>query len=149
MNSVTSLTTITTRIVLNMAVPLPQVQSLADCASFSHTLSPFLWELSALPGRLLDAGTDLTSWKEVYLTTNPFIAALAFAIFLCPIFLVTSEVNRNWSQVDRLWSILPAVYNVHFAVWARQNGLSTQKLDTIAIISVIWSVRDTITMVAF
>jgi steroid 5-alpha reductase family enzyme len=57
------------------------------------------------------------------------------------LFIITSEINRNYSQVDRFWSILPSVFNVHFALWARLTGLRTLTLDTIAALSVLWTVR--------
>jgi hypothetical protein len=126
-----------------MALPLPQVQSAVDCASFNHTVLPFLSQLITLPERLQVAAAtkDVAGLKEIYLSTNPFITALGFSLALSVFFLLFSEINRNYSQVDRFWSILPAIYNVHFAVWARMTGLQSQSLDTIAAIALIWSVR--------
>ena len=125
-----------------MALPLPDVKSVADCASFGHTVLPFLSQITALPERLqlAAAAKDVDILKDIYLSTNPFITALGFSLFLSVLFLIASEFNRNYSQVDRFWSILPSVYNVHFAVWARLSGLRTQSLDTIAVITLIWSV---------
>lgn len=111
-----------------------------DCASFSQTVLPFLSQLASLPTALQEAGRDVVALKEIYLATNPFITALAFCLVLSAVFLVFSEINRNYSQVDRCWSILPAVYNVHYAVWARMAGVRTQSLDTIAAVTLIWSV---------
>jgi steroid 5-alpha reductase family enzyme len=68
------------------------------------------------------------------------VSALALCSVLAGVFFLAAEINRNFSQVDRFWSILPAVYNVHFAIWARLAGIRTQTLDTIAVISLIWSV---------
>ncbi|PWY73844.1 DUF1295-domain-containing protein [Aspergillus sclerotioniger CBS 115572] len=126
-----------------MALPLPDVKSVADCASFGHTVLPFLSQITALPERLqlAAAAKDVDILKDIYLSTNPFITALGFSLFLSIILLIASEINRNYSQVDRFWSILPSVYNVHFAVWARLSGLRTQSLDIIAAIILIWSVR--------
>ncbi|PYH95546.1 DUF1295-domain-containing protein [Aspergillus ellipticus CBS 707.79] len=126
-----------------MALPLPDVKSVADCASFNHTVLPFLSQLTALPERLqiAAAAKDVDILKDIYLFTNPLITALATSLFLSALFLIFSEINRNYSQVDRFWSLLPSVYNVHFAVWARLSGLRTQSLDTIAVISLLWSAR--------
>ncbi|KAE8148701.1 hypothetical protein BDV25DRAFT_157732 [Aspergillus avenaceus] len=126
-----------------MALPLPEVQSVVDCASFEHTVLPFLSQLVTLPERLqvAAAAKDVADLQEIYLSTNPFITALGFSLVLSVCFLIFSEITRNYSQVDRCWPILPAIYNVHFAVWARLSGLQTQTLDTIAAIAVIWSVR--------
>ncbi|KAJ5751782.1 hypothetical protein N7520_008699 [Penicillium odoratum] len=122
-------------------LPLPKVESLVDCTSFQLTVLPYLAQLKWLPASLREAGRDLESLKAVYLATNPLVSALALGTVLAGIFFVAAEINRNYSQVDRFWSILPAVYNVHFAAWARLAGLRTETLDTIAVISTLWSVR--------
>ncbi|EAU32294.1 conserved hypothetical protein [Aspergillus terreus NIH2624] len=126
-----------------MALPLPDVQSIWDCTYFNRTVLPFLPQLTTLPERLqvVAAAKDAQGLKEIYLSTNPFVSALGLCLALSAFFLVFSELNRNWSQVDRFWSILPAVYNVHFAVWARMSGLRTEALDTIAALAVLWSIR--------
>ncbi|KAF9886073.1 hypothetical protein FE257_012008 [Aspergillus nanangensis] len=126
-----------------MALPLPDIQSIWNCTSFNHTVLPFLPQLTTLPERLqvVAVAKDVQGLKEIYLSTNPFVSALGLCLALSVFFLVFAEINRNWSQVDRFWSILPAVYNVHFAAWARMSGLRTQTLDTIAAITVLWSIR--------
>ncbi|KAL4890752.1 hypothetical protein BDV59DRAFT_76654 [Aspergillus ambiguus] len=126
-----------------MALPLPDIKSIGDCISFNQTVLPFLPQLTTLPERLqvVAAAKDVQGLKEIYLSTNPFVSALGLCLALSVFFLVFSELNRNWSQVDRFWSILPAVYNVHFAAWARMSGLRTEALDTIAVIALLWSVR--------
>lgn len=58
-----------------------------------------------------------------------------------PIFLLVTEINKNYSQVDRVWSILPTVYHAHWAIWARMNGLPTQRVDNVLAFSVVWSLR--------
>lgn len=123
-----------------LSLPLPRVESLAECTSFQLTVRPYLAQLEWLPASLREAGRDLASLKAVYLATNPFVSALALCSVLAILFFLAAEINRNYSQVDRFWSILPAVYNVHFAVWARLAGIRTQSLDTIAVISLLWSV---------
>ena len=74
------------------------------------------------------------------MATNPLITAFAFSLFLVPIFLLVSEVNKNYSQVDRMWSLLPTVYNAHYVVYAHCAGLETQRLDNLLAFSVVWSV---------
>lgn len=121
-------------------LPLPKLESLMDCTSLQFTVLPYLTQLQWLPASLREAGLDLESLKAVYLATNPLVSALAFGTVFAHILFIAAEINRNYSQVDRFWSILPAVYNVHFAVWARLSGIRTETLDTIAVISVLWSV---------
>lgn len=123
-----------------LSLPLPRLHAVTEYTSFQATVRPYLSQLEWLPASLRDAGRDVASLKAVYLSTNPFVSALALCSVLAIIFFLAAEINRNFSQVDRFWSILPALYNVHFAVWARLAGIRTQTLDTIALISVLWSV---------
>lgn len=125
-----------------MTLPLPDVNSVVECADFGRTVFPFFTQLRTLPASVIAAGTNLDDLKEIYLHTNPFVTAIAFALFLCPLFLLASEINKNYSQVDRCWSILPAVYTAHYATWARLAGVSTAKIDTVAMLTAIWGVRN-------
>lgn len=122
------------------SLPLPRVESLEEATSFKLTVLPYLSQLQYLPASLREAGGDLGSLKEIYLATNPLVSAVALGSVLAAIFFLAAEINRNYSQVDRFWSILPTMYNVHFAAWARLAGIRTQTLDTIAFISILWSV---------
>jgi len=119
---------------------LPTLQTIKECADFHKTVEPFLPQLYDLPQKLLDNYSNRDALVQIYLETNPLISGAAFSIFLGVIFLVTAEVNRNFSQVDRAWSILPAVYNVHFAVWARLAGEPHSRTDLVALFSIVWSV---------
>ena len=76
-----------------------------------------------------------------YINTNPLISALAFSIATFPIFLLVTEINKNYSQVDRVWSILPTIYQAHWAIWARVSGLPTQRVDNVLAVSVVWTLR--------
>jgi len=119
---------------------LPLVKTLADCADFSKTVAPFVDQLTGLPQAILDTGFTLDGLKTLYMSTNPLISAFAFSLAITPIFLIVAEINKNYSQVDRCWSILPTIYNTHYAIWARLNGLPTQRVDNVLAFSVCWSV---------
>lgn len=121
------------------AVPL--VSSLAACGEWGLTVAPYIHQLQELPYRFLDSISSVASLKELYVSTNPVVSGFAFSLAIAPIFLVVSEVNRNYSQVDRCWSILPTIYNIHYAVWAHLAGVPTARLDGVVIFSVFWSVR--------
>ncbi|KAK6841395.1 hypothetical protein PG987_002255 [Apiospora arundinis] len=120
---------------------LPLVQTLEECADYSKTVEPYLPQLYELPARLLKSATDPDALFALYKSTNPLVSGFAFSVFLGTIFLAVSEFNRNYSQVDRLWSLLPTIYNAHFAAWAHLNNLPTQRLDIILLWSAIWSAR--------
>jgi hypothetical protein len=119
---------------------LPTVKFLAECADFSKTVLPYVPQLYALPQQALQTISSPQGLKELYISTNPLVSAFAFSLFLAPVFLLVSEINRNYSQVDRCWSLLPTVYNAHFAIYARLAGLPTERLDALLAVSVIWSV---------
>ena len=120
---------------------LPVVRSLADCADASKTVLPYLTQLYDLPEQIYQNINNLQALKILYISTNPLITALSLSLFLAPIFLIVSEVNKNYSQVDRCWSILPSIYNAHYALYAHAAGLPTRRLDTLLLVSGIWSVR--------
>ncbi|GMG13070.1 unnamed protein product [Aspergillus oryzae] len=87
-----------------MALPLPEVQSAVDCASFNHTVLPFLSQLITLPERLQVAAVakDVDSLKDIYLSTNPFVTALGFSLALA----IGSE--------DYRWAIVRSKVNNRF-----------------------------------
>jgi len=124
-------------------VALPVVKTLQDCTDFSRTVSPYLPQLKALPWQVLHNISSWESLKTLYVSTNPLVSSFALSLFLAPIFLVASEANKNYSQVDRLWSILPTIYNAHYVMWAHMTGLPTQRLNNLLLFSLIWSVRYT------
>ncbi|KAI5302726.1 hypothetical protein KEM56_000411 [Ascosphaera pollenicola] len=69
------------------------------------------------------------------------MTAAAVALSTAPVFLTVSELNRNYSQVDRCWSLLPLFFNAHYALWAYANGLPTTTLNAIVGLTAIWTVR--------
>ena len=119
---------------------LPVVKSISDCADVYKTIIPYLPQLYDLPQQVYQNINNSQGLKVLYVSTNPLITAFALSLFLAPIFLIVSEVNRNYSQVDRCWSILPTIYNAHFALYAHATGLPTKRLDSLLLFSGIWSV---------
>jgi hypothetical protein len=101
---------------------LPVVKTLTECSSLQQTVLPFLPQLYDLPQQLIQSWNNPAELRTIYLATNPLISALAFSLFLAPVFLIVSEINKNYSQVDRCWSILPTVYNAHYSLYAHLNG---------------------------
>ncbi|KAK0124343.1 hypothetical protein ONS95_009312 [Cadophora gregata] len=120
---------------------LPVVKSFIDCSSLEKTVYPYLPQLYDLPQQILQTYNNPTGLKNLYLATNPLISACAFSLFLAPLFLIISEINKNYSQVDRLWSILPTIYNAHYTLYAHLSGLNTERLDNMIAFSVVWSLR--------
>ena len=119
---------------------LPVVKTFADNVDWSKTVSPYVAQLYDLPIQIATSINSLQALKTLYISTNPLISAFAFSVALFPIFLVVAEVNRNWSQVDRCWSILPTVYIAHYTFYAHAAGVPTKRLDTLCFFSLVWSV---------
>ncbi|KAG6038526.1 hypothetical protein E4U41_004119 [Claviceps citrina] len=121
---------------------LPVLKSIEDCSDFSKTVEPFIDQLSQLPGRLVaSGGSSIEALQRLYVETNPLITGFSASLFSAALCLVASEINRNYSQIDRLWSILPFLHVVHLAVWARSAGLPHARIDLVALFSAAWSIR--------
>ena len=119
---------------------LPLIDSQTDI-EFSNTVSPYIPQLYGLFQKTFQSALDPQALTQLYLSTNPLISAFAFSLFLAPVFLIAAELNKNYSQVDRFWSILPTVYNAHYAIYAHALGLPTHRLNTVLVLSTLWSVR--------
>ncbi|KAF5627384.1 DUF1295 domain protein [Fusarium tjaetaba] len=120
---------------------LPFVKSIEDCGEYAKTVQPYIPELYALPRQILDNIASPDGLRQIYVDTNPLISGFAISIALGFVFLVVSEINRNYSQVDRMWSILPNLYVVHLSVWARLAGIPSSRVDLIAAATTLWSCR--------
>jgi hypothetical protein len=119
---------------------LPVAKILTECSDFQKTVLPYLPQLYDLPQQLARSYNNPPEVRNIYLATNPLISAFALSLFLAPLFLIISEINKNYSQVDRCWSILPTIYNAHFAIYAHMSGLPTARLDNLLAFSTVWSV---------
>jgi hypothetical protein len=119
---------------------LPQVKSLHESVDYHKVVEPFVPQLYELPFRLWDNIGSLEGLKSVLVTTNPLVSGFFLALVFGLLTLIVSEINRNYSQVDRLWSILPNLFVVHIAIWARLAGVPHDRVDLIAAFTTIWSV---------
>ena len=127
---------------------LPLITSTQDVASYARTVAPYLHTLPEFLQQLWSSATAITqqsgstsSVVTLYRDTNPFLAGLAVALLLGPVFLLTSEAFRNYSQVDRAWSILPAIYVGHFNLWGRMHGVSSARMDMACAVATVWGAR--------
>ena len=75
---------------------------------------------------------------EVYRSTDPLVAALWVAGGLGLVCWVLSIVTKEYSWVDRLWSITPALFAVHFA---GHVGFRDPRLNLMATLTVLWGAR--------
>ena len=119
---------------------LPVIRALTDCANFEKTVVPYIPQFYDIFQQILESITNPQALKILYVSTNPLITAFSISLLVSPIFLVAAEINRNYSQVDRFWSLLPTLYNAHFVLYAHLLGLPTARLDAVLMASVIWSV---------
>lgn len=119
---------------------LPTLVKFEDCASWAKTVDPYIPQLYELPSRVVDVLQGRQGLVSLYTATNPLISGFAISVVLGAVFLVVAEINKNYSQVDRCWSILPTFYIAHFDLWARLAGVSSQRIDVILAFGVAWSV---------
>ena len=119
---------------------LPVVKSLSDCADFQRTVAPYIPQFYDIFQQIFQSISNPQALKILYVSTNPLITAFSVSLIISPVFLVVSEINNNYSQVDRFWSLLPTFYNAHFVLYAHLLGLPTARLDAVLAISLIWSV---------
>jgi steroid 5-alpha reductase family enzyme len=75
---------------------------------------------------------------ELYRTTDPLTTALWVAGGLALLCWVLSLITKEYSWVDRLWSITPALFSVHFA---GHVGFDDPRLNLMAALTVLWGVR--------
>jgi steroid 5-alpha reductase family enzyme len=120
---------------------LPVVKSLIETVDLERTVYPYIPQLYDLPQQVLQTITNPRGLQILYASTNPLISAVAIAAAMCPLFFVASEVNKNYSQVDRFWSLLPTFWIVHYAIYAHAVGLQAERVDLAAAVSILWSIR--------
>lgn len=123
------------------SMAVPALLTFPDTVDWAKTVEPYIPQLYELPSKLLDVLQSRQSITDLYLQTNPLISGLGISIVLGAVFLVVAEVNKNYSQVDRCWSILPTFYIAHFDLWARLSGIESQRIDAILLFSTLWSIR--------
>lgn len=75
---------------------------------------------------------------EVYRATDPLVTALWVAGGFALLCWVLSVLTKEYSWVDRLWSITPALFATHFAGYV---GFSDARLNLMAGLAVLWGVR--------
>lgn len=119
---------------------VPTLLRFEDCASWAKTVEPYIPQLYELPSKVGDVLQGRQGLVELYTQTNPLISGFAISLTLGAVFLVVAEFNKNYSQVDRCWSILPTFYIAHFDLWARLAGVPSQRIDAILVFGVAWSV---------
>ncbi|KAJ4391403.1 hypothetical protein N0V93_005020 [Gnomoniopsis smithogilvyi] len=120
---------------------VPTLLRFEDCASWAKTVEPYIPQLYELPSKVVDVVQGRQDLLNLYTQTNPLISGFAISVALGGVFLVVAEFNKNYSQVDRCWSILPTFYIAHFDLWARLAGVPSQRIDAILVFGIAWSAR--------
>jgi steroid 5-alpha reductase family enzyme len=78
------------------------------------------------------------SWIEMYQDADPMASALVACAALAIWCWIASLLTRNYSQVDRLWSILPVLYVFHFAA---HGDFVDARLGLMTTLAVLWGTR--------
>ncbi len=74
----------------------------------------------------------------LYQATDPFVTALWASLGFAVLCWLLSILTREYSWVDRLWSITPVIYSVHFAAYV---AFSDTRLNLMAALVTVWGVR--------
>ncbi|KDN60580.1 hypothetical protein CSUB01_02079 [Colletotrichum sublineola] len=117
---------------------LPSVSSLEECSEWAKVAEPYIPQLLDLPRKIAASPHSL---PQIYFETNPLVSGFAFSLLIAVITLGLSEYHRNYSQIDRLWSLLPNWYALHTAAWAYLNGEPSQRVALAGVATTIWSAR--------
>ncbi|KAF8470585.1 hypothetical protein BDZ91DRAFT_840794 [Kalaharituber pfeilii] len=117
---------------------LPALRSLQDVTNLHASIFPFLPKLKE---DLHSLSTRSLPVVDFYHNTNPLLTAILLTHAVAAGTFIFSSITRNYSQVDRLWAILPAIYIGHFTYFAHAHGLPSSRLDSLATLALIWSVR--------
>ena len=75
---------------------------------------------------------------ELYRNTDPLTTALWAAGAFAALCWILSLITKEYSWVDRLWSITPPLFSVHFAAHA---GFDDARLNLMAALTVLWGAR--------
>ena|SRR3990167_9580243 len=79
---------------------------------------------------------------ESYKQANPFVSAAFFMSFVAFVCWILGLITNNYSQVDRLWSIIPFAYCWHFAYhYYITTGLLDCRLLTMTSLATLWGLR--------
>ena len=80
----------------------------------------------------------MLDWIDHPFFATPFGTALITCLILAAVAWVLSVVTREFSWVDRLWSICPPVYCLIVAVG---TGFDSLRIDLMTVLVVLWGVR--------
>jgi len=116
---------------------LPVIKASVDAADWALTAKPYL-SLSYLSEA---ASSFISNPFTAYHLTNPLTTSFLLANAFAAVVFVVAELTGDHSIVDRLWSLIPPIYLVHFTLWSHLAGLDTTRLDMMATIVVLWGAR--------
>lgn len=75
---------------------------------------------------------------DLYAKTDPLVSALWLCAAFSALCWLLSLFTREYSWVDRLWSITPVIYTAHFAAHA---GFRDARLNVMALLVALWGLR--------
>ncbi|KAF0527769.1 DUF1295-domain-containing protein [Gigaspora margarita] len=86
--------------------------------------------------------------RNFYACSDPLFTAVIASLFIILLVWLLSVITRNYSQVDRLWTILPVIYTWHFVLYDCFKDLSRCNLRFLnargiimGILATMWGVR--------
>ncbi len=77
----------------------------------------------------------LFPWNDIHFQ-NLFSAWIIIMIAVAGVCFLVSELSRNYSQVDKLWSLIPIAYS-----WITVNSSPSPRLFVMAFLVTLWGLR--------
>lgn len=94
-------------------------------------------QIDVIKQRILNTGLVNT-----YIHGDSFVIVVCFMLFVSFACWLLSVIMRNYSQVDRIWSIVPFVYCWHFLIHSYLNTNQwNDRLLCMTILSTMWGLR--------
>ncbi|KAG2213558.1 hypothetical protein INT46_002264 [Mucor plumbeus] len=120
----------------------PQNATWDHARSVLQTYFNNITSVSAIRSFVSSSIQDPSQLIALYKETDPLESSLYFSSVLITIHYIVSEITKNYSQVDRAWSILPGIYAWHYTIHDYLlNGSFHPRLLVGSILISIWGSR--------
>ncbi|GAN10504.1 DUF1295 domain protein [Mucor ambiguus] len=120
----------------------PQGATWEHARNILQTYFRNITSLSAISSFVSSSLKDPSQLITLYKETDPLESSLYFSSALTIVHYIMSEITKNYSQVDKAWSILPGLYAWHYTIHDYLlNGSFRPRLLVGAILISIWGAR--------
>ncbi|RUS19041.1 hypothetical protein BC937DRAFT_88049 [Endogone sp. FLAS-F59071] len=123
---------------------MANLQQLHDLASYAvpvNVLATF-WR-NSLPALAHNATTNPAGLLAFYAAADPFVSGMVITTAVSFLCWIMSVLTGNYSQVDRLWSLLPPFYIWHYTLheYLNETGELHPRLLLASVVTSVWGAR--------